>query len=111
MQLFNKGSLPSDIILEMLNVDPDAARKKIEADMFTTNDPAYNQFMVSLYQAAANKMADTHNVPQRLADYMGLQEVPQPPGGAEGGAPGGPFGRVVAGETGGFEQGHQDVDI
>jgi hypothetical protein len=93
MQLFNKGSVPVDIILEMLNIDPDSARSKIEADMFTSNDPSFNQFMVGLYQAAANKMAETHNVTERLADYLSLQAVPQPPGGAEGAPPGGPMGR------------------
>lgn len=95
MQLFNKGSLPVDIILEMLNVDPDSARRKIEADLFTTNDPAFNQYMVSLYQAAANKMVESHNVNQRMADYLSLQEIPMPPGGTEGGA-GGPMGRFSA---------------
>lgn len=94
MQLFNKGSLPVDIILEMLNVDPDAARRKIEADMFTTNDPSYNQFMVGLYQAAGNAMVERYDVTQRLAEYLGLNEV-TPPAGAEGGGPGGGAGGLM----------------
>lgn len=94
MRLFEKGSLPIDIILEMLNIDPDAARSKIEADLFTTNDPGFNQFMVSAYQASANAMVERFNVNQRIADYLSLQEVPAPPGGEQ--AAGGPMGRFSA---------------
>jgi hypothetical protein len=94
MRLFEKGSLPVDIILEMLNVDPDAARSKIEADLFTTNDPGFNQFMVSAYQAAANAMVERYNVNQRIADYLSLQETPMPPGGEQ--PAGGPMGRFSA---------------
>jgi len=94
MQLFNKGNMPVDVIYEMLNIDPDAARRKIEADLFTVNDPAFNQYLVSLYQAAANKMIETHNVAQRFSEYLTLDELPAPPPGAEGAAgAGGPMGR------------------
>jgi hypothetical protein len=47
MQLYNKGSISIDIILEMLNVDPISTRKKIEADLFTVNDFAFNQLMTN----------------------------------------------------------------
>jgi len=101
MQLFNKGSVSVDVILEMMNIDPVSTRRKVEADLFTTNDPAFNQFMVGIYQAAANSMAERYNIPQRIADYLSLEEVPQPPGQEEGGLGGGlggapPMGRFSA---------------
>jgi len=89
MQLFNKGSISVDIILEMLNIDPEATRRKVEADLFTVNDPAFNQFMVGVYQAAGNGMVERFNVLQRIAEYLSLQEVAQPAGAEGGGAPGG----------------------
>lgn len=92
MRLFERGAIPIDIILEMLNIDPDAARRKTEADLFTTNDPAFNNFMVGAYQAAGNAMVEKFDIMNRLAEYLNLQEVPMAPG-AEGAPPGGAMGR------------------
>jgi len=93
MRLFERGAIPIDIILEMLNIDPDAARRKTEADLFTTNDPAFNNFMVGAYQAAGNAMVEKFNIMQRLADYLDLQEMPMPAGGEEAPPGGSPMGR------------------
>lgn len=98
MQLFNKGSVSVDVILEMMNIDPISTRRKVEADLFTTNDPAFNQFMVGVYQAAGNAAVERYDVLQRIAEYLDLSEVPPQPGqeaGAGGGLGGlgGPMGR------------------
>ena len=37
--LYTKGSLDVDTILELLNLDPVAVRERIERDLFTVNDP------------------------------------------------------------------------
>jgi len=97
MQLFNKGSVSVDIILEMMNIDPISTRRKVEADLFTTNDPAFNQFMVGVYQAAGNAAVERYDVLQRIAQYLDLSEVPPQPGQEGGmggmGGLGGPMGR------------------
>lgn len=90
MQLYNKGSVSIDVILDMLNIDPASTRKKIEADLFSVNDFAFNQFMTNLYVAAATDMVQKYNVNERLAKYLDLEELPaQPAEGAEGAAGGG----------------------
>lgn len=100
MQLFNKGSVSVDVILEMMNIDPISTRRKVEADLFTTNDPAFNQFMVGVYQAAGNAAVERYDVLQRIAQYLDLSEVPMQPGqeaGAGGmGGLGGSMGRFSA---------------
>ena len=85
MQLYNKGSISIDIILEMLNIDPISTRKKIEADLFTVNDFAFNQLMTNLYVATATKLAEGYTAAEKMADYLNLDPLPAPPPGAEGG--------------------------
>jgi len=83
MQLYQKGSVSVDIILDMLNIDPISTRKKIEADMFTVNDPNFTNLMVQLYTASGTALPERYNVNERIAHYMDLEEVEQPEG-AEG---------------------------
>lgn len=83
-QLYNKGSVSIDVILDMLNIDADTTSKKIKADLFTVDDFAYNQLMTNVYTAAGQALVERYNVAERLADYMGLNELPQPPAGQEG---------------------------
>jgi len=78
MQLYNKGSLSIDVILEMLNVDPVATRKKIEADLFSVNDFAFNQFMLNMYSTAATSMVESYDINERIALYLGLNPLAPP---------------------------------
>jgi len=92
MQLYNKGSISIDVILEMLNIDPISTRKKIEADLFTVNDFAFNQLMANVYNAAGQALVERYTVADRLAEYMNLDPLPPPPAGEEGGGLGGGLG-------------------
>lgn len=89
MQLYNKGSLSIDVILEMLNIDPVSTRKKIEADLFTVNDFAFNQLMTNLYVATANKLAEGYSAADKMATYLDLDPVAPPPAEGDMGALGG----------------------
>ena len=89
MQLYNKGSISIDVILDMLNIDPISTRKKIESDLFTVNDFAFNQLMSNIYTAAGQFLVEKYSVAERLAEYMKLQELPPPPPGEEGAMGGG----------------------
>jgi len=85
MQLYNKGSISIDVILEMLNIDPVSTRKKIEADLFTVNDFAFNQLMTNLYVATATKLAEGYSSADKMAEYLKLDPLPPPPAGEEAG--------------------------
>ena len=84
-QLYNKGSVSIDVILDMLNIDAEATSKKVKADLFTVDDFAYNQLMSNMYSAAGQALVEKYNVTERLADYMNLSELEVPPEGGEGG--------------------------
>jgi hypothetical protein len=86
MQLYNKGSISIDVILDMLNIDPESTSKKIKADLFTVDDFAFNQLMSNVYTAAGQTMVERYNVADKLAEYMDLQELEQPPVEGEAGA-------------------------
>lgn len=71
--LYQKGSLDVDIILETLNIDPLATRKKLEESMFTVNDPTFNEVMRGVYSDVGRKLAENTNAAEKLAEYMGLK--------------------------------------
>jgi hypothetical protein len=98
MQLYNKGSISIDVILEMLNIDPISTKKKIEADLFTVNDFAFNQLMANVYNVAGQALVEKYTVAERLANYMNLDQLPPPPPGEEGaGGLGGSMGGGLGG--------------
>ena len=82
MQLYNKGSVPVDDVLDILNIDPEQSRKKLEADMFTVNDAAFQDLLRALYSNMAEKLVTNTNVADIVSKNMGITAVPQP---AEGG--------------------------
>ena len=99
-QLYQKGSVPSDVILEMLNIDPDIARQRLEADLFTVNDSTFNEFLRAAYSAAGSSFADKTNISERLATSMGLSFAAAPAADEGGGGGGGEEGglRFAAGD-------------
>jgi len=76
-QLYQKGSISIDLILDILNIDPDSTKEKIEKDMFTVNDSLFNEVLRNLYTSAAAPLVEKTDVVQRLADYMKLDMVPE----------------------------------
>ncbi len=71
-QLYQKGSVSVDLILDILNIDPDSTREKIEKDLFTVNDPLFNEVMRNLYTNVAAPLVDQTDAAQKIADYLGL---------------------------------------
>lgn len=85
-QLYQKGSISIDLILDILNIDPDSTRDKIERDLFTVNDSLFSEMMRNLYTNVAAPLVDDTDVTQKLADYLKLkltpkeEEAPEPEG-------------------------------
>ena len=71
-QLYQKGSISIDLILDILNIDPDATKDKIERDLFTVNDPLFNEVMRNLYTNVAAPLVDNTDVAEKIADYLKL---------------------------------------
>lgn len=70
--LYQKGSVPIDLILEMFNIDPNTCREKLEADMFTVNDPVFNEVTRGIYGEVGRKLAEDTDAVQRIAKYLKL---------------------------------------
>lgn len=77
-QLYQKGSISIDLILDILNIDADATKEKIEKDLFTVNDSLFNEMMRNLYTNISAPLAENTDLTQRLADYLGLNIIEQP---------------------------------
>lgn len=79
--LYQKGSLDIDVILELLNIDPVNTRIKLERDLWTVNDPTFNEMVRSIYNDAAQKIAENSDVIQIIADKLGLDYTEPEEGG------------------------------
>ena len=83
--LYQKGSISVDLLLEMFNIDPHDTKTKIEKDMWTVNDATFNEVVRGIYGAVAQKIVDSSNIAEKLTKYLGLQAAPEgggdaPPG-------------------------------
>lgn len=80
--LYQKGSLDVDVILELLNIDPVATREKLERDMFTVNDSTFNEVLRGLNGEIGRKLAESSDAVERVAKYLKLKyEPPKEEGG------------------------------
>jgi len=80
-QLYQKGSVSIDLILDILNIDPESTKEKIEKDLFTVNDSLFNEVMRSLYTNVTTDLVDKTDVTTKLADYLKLDMTePTKPG-------------------------------
>jgi len=81
--LYQKGSLDIDVILDLLNIDPVVTKDKLKRDLFTLNDATFNELLRSLYGRAADALVEgSPELMQKLADALGVDyEKPTEEGG------------------------------
>ncbi len=80
--LYQKGSLDIDIILDLLNIDPVATREKLERDLFTVNDATFNEVLRGVYSSVGQMLADNSDIANKIAENLGLKyEKPKEEGG------------------------------
>lgn len=80
--LYQKGSLDVDTILELLNLDPIAVKERIERDLFTVNDPTFNEVLRGVYGDAGRAIAENSDAAEKIAKVLGLKyEKPEEEGG------------------------------
>jgi hypothetical protein len=75
LNLYQKGSVSIDVILEMFNIDPVDTREKIERDMFTVNDSTFNEVIRSLYSEAGRVIVEKTDIVDRIARYLGIKMI------------------------------------
>lgn len=69
-QLYQKGSLPVDIILELFNIDSDEVNDKLREDMFTVKDSTFNDMMRDIYSEVGRSIAENSDLAEKIAGYM-----------------------------------------
>lgn len=79
--LYTKGSLDIDTILELFNLDPVTVREKVEKDLFTVNDPTFNEVVRGIYGDAGGKLVENTEVVQKIASNLKLKWSPPKEGG------------------------------
>lgn len=81
--LYQKGSLSIDVILELFNIDPMDTKEKLEKDMFTINDSTFNEVLRGIYGEVGRKLVEETDVAQKISDYLNLKKNPAPPAESE----------------------------
>ena len=69
-QLYQKGSLPIDVILELFNLDSDEIHEKLRRDQFTLKDSTYNEMMRSVYSSLAETLLSNSDLPAQMVHYV-----------------------------------------
>ena len=75
LNLYQKGSIPISVILELFNLDPDDIKVKLEEDLFTANDATFNEVLRSIYGSAAQSIVDGTNVVDKIIEALKLKKV------------------------------------
>jgi len=82
MNLYQKGSLDIDTILEHLNLDPVTVREKLMQDVGTIQDATFNEILRGMYSRIGDDLAENSDFAVRVADYLSLKyEKPKEEGG------------------------------
>ena len=74
--LYTKGSLDVETILELLNLDPITVREKLEKDLFTVNDPTFNEVLRGIYGEVGRALAEKSDAVEIIADNLKLKYAP-----------------------------------
>mgnify|MGYP001275654850 CR=1 FL=1 len=78
LNLYQKGSISIDVILEMFNIDPSDTQEKIEKDMFTVNDSTFNEVIRAVYGEVGRMLAEKTDIMERISKYLGLKVKEEP---------------------------------
>ncbi len=73
LNLYQKGSLDIDVILELFNIDPQDTKAKLERDRYTVNDATFNEVLRGVYTNAADKLIESTDVLEKIMKGMGLK--------------------------------------
>ena len=84
-QLYQKGSLPVEVIYELFNLNPDDMTNKIHGDLFTVKDATFNRLVEMVNTEVGRALVDNSDLAERISKYLGLKL--KTAGGEDGGIP------------------------
>lgn len=77
-QLYQKGSLPVEVIYELFNLDADRMYEKLKSDLFTVNDATFNRMVEEVNSETGRAMVENTNITEKTAEYLGLKYTGAP---------------------------------
>lgn len=87
--LYQKGSLPISVILELFNLDPEDVKEQVEQDLLTLNDASFNEILRSAYSEVGRALVEkSPDLMNRVAKAMGIKIDTTPPKEEDGGGGG-----------------------
>lgn len=73
--LYAKGSLPVQVLLDFMNIDEESARRQLEDNMFTVNDSKQNEMLTALYNSLPDHLIQKSNVLKKVITGLKLDQV------------------------------------
>jgi hypothetical protein len=81
-QLYQKGSMPVDVIYELFNLDVESIHDKIKGELFTVKDSTFNRTVEEVNSEVGRKLVEVTDVVEKAANYLGLKmKSPEEQGG------------------------------
>ena len=71
--LYQKGSIPVDVILDLLNIDPISAADGLKKDLGTLNDATMNEVLRGAYSEVGRALAENSDITDIIAKNLGLK--------------------------------------
>lgn len=71
-QLYQKGSLPVDIIYELFNLNTDDIHERIFEDLFTVKDSNFNRIIEDLCSEIGRALAERSDATEKVGKYLKL---------------------------------------
>lgn len=69
-QLYQKGSIPIDVILDLFNLDSEEIHEKLKQDMFTVKDAVFNEMLRGIYSDLSSKVSDGTDLADQIIRSM-----------------------------------------
>ena len=69
-QLYQKGSLPIGMILDIFNINSDDVDEELRKDLFTVKDATYNEMLRQTYSGLGDKLVENTDLIKQVAETM-----------------------------------------
>jgi intein/homing endonuclease len=74
-QLYQKGSLPIQVIYELFNLNPDEMNDILVDDLFTARDATFNEMLRQVHTDMGSKIVEGTDLFDRMVKYLGLSKA------------------------------------
>jgi hypothetical protein len=72
-QLYQKGSLPIEVIYELFNLNAEEMEAKLYEGLFKVNDSTFNRLVEEVNSETGRSIAEKTNIVNKTAEYLGLE--------------------------------------